>query len=194
MARRFSWKHVSIGDTPQKKAIRVGEVRRREGQAHIGGRLRRGGQLGKTPAGGLRNGGLAEGYQCLFVVTSLRDGLKGRALYDWYVGRGEAKGWIKNLERALKTNRFRCRRFWVNQFLLLLHAAAYQLLASLWKTLVKAEASRRQLDTLRLRPGKIGGRVAQLLTKDRILRALGLGTLRATSPARTLVNWSGTRS
>lgn len=64
-----------------------------------------------------------KGRNTRFVVTSRRDG-EPRELYDWYVGRGETEGWIKDFKRALKSDRLSCRRFWANQFRLLLHAAA----------------------------------------------------------------------
>jgi hypothetical protein len=50
-----------------------------------------------------------------------------------------------------------CRRFWANQFRLLLHAAAYWLLDTLRRKPVAAGTPRLQLDTLRLRLLKIGG-------------------------------------
>lgn len=104
-----------------------------------------------------------EGANTRFVVTSRAD--TPEELYDWYVMRGEAEGWIKDFKRALKADRLSCRRFWANQFRLLLHAAAYWLLDTLRGWLMNAGVSRMQLDTLRLRLIKIGGRVRQILTK-----------------------------
>jgi hypothetical protein len=66
-----------------------------------------------------------------------------------------------------------CRRFWANQFRLLLHAAAYWLLDALRRKLIKTGVRRMQLDTLRLLLIKIGGRVRQLLTKVRLHLASG---------------------
>jgi hypothetical protein len=66
-----------------------------------------------------------------------------------------------------------CRRFWANQFRLLLHAAAYWLLDALRGRLVEAGVRRMQLDTLRLLLVKIGGKVRQLLTKVRLHLASG---------------------
>ncbi len=112
-----------------------------------------------------------------FVVTSRGDepetsceaasgnGLaKTRRLYDWYVDRGEAEGWIKNYKVALKSDRLSCHRFLANQFRLLLHAAAYWLLDTLRRKLMATGTVRMQLDTLRLRLIKIAGRVRQLPT------------------------------
>lgn len=107
-----------------------------------------------------------KGRNTRFVVTSRSD--RPKDLYDWYVKRGEIEGWIKDFKRALKSGRLSCRRFWANQFRLLLHAAAYWLLDTLRRKLVTAGARRMQLDTLRLRLVKVGGRVRQLLTLVRI--------------------------
>ncbi|HEV8045615.1 MAG TPA: transposase, partial [Rubrobacter sp.] len=64
-----------------------------------------------------------------------------------------------DFKRALKADRLSCKRFWANQFGLLLHAAAYWLMVELRRKLVEAGVGRMQLDTLRLRLFKIGGRV-----------------------------------
>jgi hypothetical protein len=115
---------------------------------------------------------MEQGTNTRFVVTSKTDE-PPRKLYDWYVKRGEAEGWIKDFKRALKADRLSCMRFWANQFRLLLHAAAYWLLDELRGRLVAAGVRRMQLDTLRLRLVKIGGRVRQLLTKVRLHLASG---------------------
>jgi hypothetical protein len=77
---------------------------------------------------------LEKGTNTRFVVTSRSD--KPEELYDWYVGRGEAEGWIKDFKLALKADRLSCHRFFANQFRLLLHAAAYWLLDALRTKLV----------------------------------------------------------
>jgi hypothetical protein len=64
-------------------------------------------------------------------------------------------------------------RFFANQFRLLFHAAAYWLLDDIRRRLIGAGVRRMQLDTLRLRLVKIGGRVRQLLTKIRLHLASG---------------------
>jgi hypothetical protein len=114
---------------------------------------------------------LQKGTNTRFVVTSRSD--QPEELYDWYVRRGEAEGWMKDFKLALKADRLSCHRFFANQFRLLLHAAAYWLLDALRRKLVKAGVRRTQLDTLRLMLVKIGGRVRQLLTKVRLHLASG---------------------
>lgn len=114
---------------------------------------------------------LQKGTNTRFVVTTKRgDPL---SLYDFYVGRGESEGWIKDFKRAIKADRLSCMRFFANQFRLLLHAAAYWLLDETRRRLIGAGVRRMQLDTLRLLLVKIGGRVRQLLTKIRLHLASG---------------------
>lgn len=114
---------------------------------------------------------LEKGQNTRFVVSTRADG--PTELYDWYVRRGEAEGWIKDFKRALKADRLSCMRFWANQFRLLLHAAAYWLLDELRRRLVGAGIRRMQLDTLRLYLIKIGGRVREMLTRVRLHLASG---------------------
>jgi hypothetical protein len=106
---------------------------------------------------------LAKGPNTRFVVTTRAD--DPLAVYDWYVDRGEAENWIKDLKNALAADRLSDHRFWANAFRLLLHAAAYWLLDQLRRWLLAAEAERVQLDTLRLRVIKIGGRVRERLDR-----------------------------
>jgi hypothetical protein len=114
---------------------------------------------------------LEKGTNTRFVVTSRSD--EPEKLYDWYVHRGEAEGWIKDFKLALKADRLSCQRFFANQFRLLLHVAAYWLLDELRRRLLAAGVRRMQFDTLRLRLIKIGGRVRQLFTKVRLHLASG---------------------
>jgi hypothetical protein len=109
---------------------------------------------------------LAAGPNTRFVVTTRRD--PPLALYDFYVDRGEPENWIKDLKRACFADRLSDHRFVANQFRLFLHAAAYWLLDTLRRWLIAAGAARLQLDTLRLRLLKIGGRVRELLTRVRL--------------------------
>lgn len=107
---------------------------------------------------------LEKGTNTRFVVTSKKKE-EPKRLYDWYIKRGEAEGWIKDFKRALKADRLSCHRFWANQFRLLLHAAAYWLLDQLRRRLVAAGVRRMQLDTLRLLVVKVGGRVGNCSPK-----------------------------
>jgi hypothetical protein len=114
---------------------------------------------------------LQKGTNTRFVVSTRSD--EPEELYEWYVRRGEAEGWIKDFKRALKADRLSCHRFMANQFRLLLHVAAYWLLDTLRRKLVESGVRRMQLDTLRLFLVKIGGRVKELFTKVRLHLASG---------------------
>ncbi len=109
---------------------------------------------------------LAKGPNTRFVVTSRDDA--PTALYDWYVDRGEAENYIKDLKRACIADRLSDHRFWANQFRLLLHAAAYWLLDTLRRRLCARGHPPIQLDTLRLRLLKIGARVQELASCVRL--------------------------
>jgi hypothetical protein len=100
---------------------------------------------------------LPKGPNTRFVVTTRAD--PPEALYDWYVQRGERENGIKDLKVACFADRLSDHRFWANQFRVLLHAVAYWLLDTLRRWLRAMRVERMQLDTLRLRLLKIGGRV-----------------------------------
>ncbi|MFL5287376.1 MAG: IS1380 family transposase [Rhodopila sp.] len=106
---------------------------------------------------------LPKGINTRFVVTTRPD--PPAALYAWYTARGETENWIKDLKTACFADRLSCHRFLANQVRLLLHGAAYCLLDTLRRWLVRAGTERLALVTVRLRLIKIGGRVRQLATR-----------------------------
>jgi hypothetical protein len=110
--------------------------------------------------------GLEQGPNTRFVVTTRSD--DPLALDDFYVDRGGAENWIKDFKNALAGDRLSDHRFWANAFRLLLHAAAFWLLDTLRRWLASTEAAAYQLDTLRLRLLKIGGRVRELTDRVRL--------------------------
>ena len=103
---------------------------------------------------------LEKGPNVRFVVTNRT--ATPAALYDDYVDRGEAEGYIKDLKNACQADRLSCHTFWANQFRLLLHGAAYWLLDTVRRWLSELGSVGMQLDTLRLKVLKIGGRVLQV--------------------------------
>jgi hypothetical protein len=109
---------------------------------------------------------LAEGPNTRFVVTTRTD--DPAALYAFYVDRGEPELWIKDLKRACFADRLSDCRFWANQFRLILHASVYWLLDTLRRWLAARGQPHLQLDTLRLRLLKIGGRVREWRTRIRL--------------------------
>jgi hypothetical protein len=134
---------------------------------------------------------LAKGPNTRFVVTNRTD--EPLAVYDRYVDRGEPENRVKDLKRACRADRLSDHRFWANQFRLLLHAAAYWLLDTLRRWLADLRVPRMQLDTLRLRLVKIGGRVLQWLARVRLHLASShpgqpLWSLLASRPDRLVNN------
>jgi Transposase DDE domain group 1 len=109
---------------------------------------------------------LEKGPNTRFVVTTRAE--EPLALYDWYVDRGEPEQWIGDLKLGCFADRLSCHRFWANQFRLLLHAAAYWLLDTLRRRLVRRGLARMELATLRLRLLKIAGRVRERLGRIRL--------------------------
>ncbi|MBW3633846.1 MAG: IS1380 family transposase [Chloroflexi bacterium] len=109
---------------------------------------------------------LPKGPNTRFVVTTRAD--PPEALYAWYVQRGERENGIKDLKVACFADRLSDHRFWANQFRVLLHAVAYWLLDTLRRWLRAMRVERMQLDTLRLRVLKIGGRVWQRADRVRL--------------------------
>ena len=110
---------------------------------------------------------LPKGPNTRFVVTTRADE-PAAATYEWYVDRGEPENWIKDLEAACFADRLSCHRFWANQVRLLLSAAAYWLLDTPRRWLVRLGAARMQPDTLRLTLLKVGGRVRQHAERVRL--------------------------
>ncbi len=146
-----------------------------------------GGQLATRARVVYKAEALVEGPNTRFVVTTRT--APPLAVYDWYVDRGEPELWIKDLKRACFADRLSCHRFAANQFRLLLHAAAYWLLDTLRRWLCQLGVARLQLDTVRLRLLKIGGRVQEWLTRVRLHLASShpsepLWRLLATRPGR----------
>jgi hypothetical protein len=114
---------------------------------------------------------MEQGTNRRFVLTTRSDTPK--ALYEFYARRGEGENWIKDLKLHIKADRLSCHRFIANQFRLLLHACAYWLMDALRRKLIESGSRRMQLDTLRLRLVKVGGRVRELFTKVRLHLASG---------------------
>ncbi len=105
---------------------------------------------------------LIKGPNIRFVATTRTD--PPEALDAWDTDRGAAENGIKELKAACFADRLSCHRFLANQVRLLLHGVAYWLLDTVLRWLMAAGSERMQLDTLRLRLIKIGGRVHQFAT------------------------------
>jgi hypothetical protein len=186
---------IGLIPNPRLEAMAAPLLQEAQQQAATGAKVRLAGdapyQAGSWPRARrvvFKAEALAQGPNTRFVVTTRPD--PPLALYDWYVDRGEPEGWIKDFKRACKGDRLSDHRFVANQFRLVLHAAAYWLLDTLRRWLVHLGATRMQLDTLRLRLLKIGGRVVEWLTYVRLHLASShpaepLWRLLATRPTRS---------
>jgi hypothetical protein len=124
---------------------------------------------------------MEEGTNTRFVVTTRTE--DPEELYGFYARRGESENWIKDFKLHTKADRVSCHRFIANQFRLLLHACAYWPMDALRRKLIESGMRRIQLDTLRLRLVKIGGKVRELVRKIRL--HTGLGAPGAKPMART---------
>jgi hypothetical protein len=116
---------------------------------------------------------MEQGTNRRFVVTTKRSA-DPKELYEFYARRGQSENWIKDFKLHIRADRLSCHRFVANQFRLLLHAAAYWLMDALRRKLIEGGSRRMQLDTLRLRLIKIGGRVRELMRKVRLHLAWGI--------------------
>ena len=93
------------------------------------------------------------------IVTNLPQ--RAQSLYERYCQRGESENWIKAFKRHLQGDRLSCHKATANQFRLLLHAAAYQVMLALRDLLAETVAANWQFDTLRVRLLKVGGWIRQ---------------------------------
>jgi hypothetical protein len=96
-----------------------------------------------------------------FVATSLAG--DPQRLYDGvYCQRGEAENRIKEQQLGLFADRTSCHAFRANQFRVLLSAAAYVLMETLRREgLAGTELASAQVETIRLKLLKIGGRIVR---------------------------------
>ena len=108
----------------------------------------------------------AEGVNTRFVVTDLEQA-RAQGLYRAiYCARGAAEGYIKDHKTYLHSDRTSCHRFAANQFRLFLHSAAYVLLETLRREVLRGTMwSHATMATLRVKVLKIGARVRELKTR-----------------------------
>ena len=95
-----------------------------------------------------------------FVVTNRRDP-SPLQLYEHYTDRGQAENFIKALKNDLAADRLSCHRFLANQFRLLLHAVAYQMVLCFRDYLYGTPWQNLAVETLRRRCWKVAARVRQ---------------------------------
>lgn len=110
-----------------------------------------------------------QGVNTRFVVTDLEQA-GAKVLYrQIYCGRGQMENEIKDHKRYLKSDRTSCHRFEANQFRVFLHSAAYVLLDTLRREVLKGTPwARATMETLQLRLLKLGARIQELTDRIKI--------------------------
>jgi hypothetical protein len=108
-----------------------------------------------------------QGVNTRFVVTDMEQA-RTRVLYQHlYCARGQAENEMKDHKLYLQSDRTACHRFVANQFRLLLHSAAYVLLDTLRREVLKTtQWASATMETIQLRLFKLGARVQEF--QDRI--------------------------
>jgi hypothetical protein len=111
----------------------------------------------------------AQGVNTRFVVTDLEQ-TGAKVLYrQIYCARGQMENEIKDHKRYLKSDRTSCHRFEANQFRVFLHSAAYVLLDTLRREVLKGTPwARATMETIQLRLLKLGARVHEWTDRIKI--------------------------
>jgi hypothetical protein len=126
--------------------------------------------------------------RCVRYVITNRPG-RAEQVCDFYHGRGECENRIEELKNGFAADRLSCHRFLANAFRLLLHAAAYNLVA-LFRHRLPEPLRHAQIETLRRQLFKLGAlvrhsarRVFVHLASGWPFQTLFQGALRALSSA-----------
>jgi hypothetical protein len=110
-----------------------------------------------------------QGVNTRFVVTDLEQARTQVVYRQLYCARGQMENEIKDPKRYLKSDRTSCHRFEANQFRLWLHSAAYVLLDTLRREVLKGTPwARATMETLQLRLLKLGARVQEVTARIKI--------------------------
>src|SRR5712691_4197307 len=110
-----------------------------------------------------------QGVNTRFVVTDMEHA-RTKVLYrQIYCARGQAENEIKDHKLSLKSDRTSCHRFEANQFRLFLHSAAYVLLDTLRREVLKTTPwASATMETIQLRLLKLGARVHECTDRIKI--------------------------
>ncbi len=109
------------------------------------------------------------GTNVRYITSSLRN-VRAKALYEQgYCARGAAELRIKDHKTYLLSDRMSCNSFLANQFRLFLHSAAYVLIHTLQKEVLKGtEFCKATMKTIQLKLIKVAAKVKILKTKIKI--------------------------
>jgi hypothetical protein len=104
------------------------------------------------------------GTNIRYVIATRRG--RSAALYDWYVQRGGTiEHYIQQLKTGFEGDRLSCRAFEANQFRLLLHAAAYNLMILFRERTKIPEIQHADIHTIRRKLIKVGAVVKQTVRR-----------------------------
>src|SRR5437867_1796700 len=110
-----------------------------------------------------------QGVNTRFVVTDMERARTPVLSQHIYCARGQAENEIKDHKLYLKSDRTACHRFEANQFRLLLHSAAYVLLDTLRREVLRTTPwASATMETIQLRLLKLGARVQELADRIKI--------------------------
>lgn len=109
------------------------------------------------------------GTNIRYIVSGLQN-IRTKALYEQgYCARGAAELRIKDHKTYLKSDRMSCSQFKANQFRLFLHSAAYVLIHTLQKEVLKGtEFYNATMKTIQLKVIKVAAQVKVLKSKIKI--------------------------
>jgi len=109
------------------------------------------------------------GTNIRYIATDMRE-YRSQDLYEkGYCARGNMELRIKDHKLFLQSGRMSCNSFLANQFRLFLHSAAYVLLHTLQKEVLRGtEFATATMKTLQLKVIKVAARVKELKTKIKI--------------------------
>ena len=111
----------------------------------------------------------AQGVNTRFVVTDLEQARTQVVYRQLYCARGQMENEIKDHKRYLKSDRTSCHRFEANQFRVFLHSAAYVLLDTLRREVLKGTSwAKATMETLQLRLIKLGARIQEVTKRIKI--------------------------
>ena len=106
----------------------------------------------------------SRGTNVRYVIVTRRG--RSADLYDWYVQRGGTiENYIKELKIGFQGDRLSCESFMANQFRLVLHTAAYNLMLLFREHTGIPEVQEARIQTLRIKLIKVGGRVRQTVRR-----------------------------
>jgi hypothetical protein len=110
-----------------------------------------------------------QGVNTRFVVTDMEQAHTQVLYRHIYCARGQMENEIKDHKLYLKSDRTSCHRFEANQARLFLHSAAYMLLETLRREVLRTTPwARATMATIQLRILKLGARVQEVQERIRI--------------------------